>query len=205
MSAIRNIVFDIGNVFVRWDPLAIVEAAFGISGDDALARRQAIFADNDIWRALNRGEYTQDGARDAYVEAGLFTQDEAHGFFAAVYDSFHLLEDTPPLLERLVAADYRTFALTDNVIEVVAHLSQTHDWWAHFEGVTNSAEVGVLKPDPAMYAHVLETNGLAPHETVFFDDMPRNVDGAKAAGMHACLFTDAAQAERDLATLGVQV
>ena len=205
MSAVRNVVFDIGNVFVRWDPLAIVEAAFGVTGEDALARRAAIFAENDIWRALNRGEYTEAGAREAYVEAGLFGVEEADRFFAAVYDSLHLLEDTPRLLERLVASGYRTFALTDNVIEIVQHLSDSHDWWAHFEGVTNSGEVGVLKPDMAMFRHVLDTNGIAACETVFFDDMPRNVEGARKTGMHAFLFTDAAQAERDLATLGVRV
>ena len=200
---IRSVVFDIGNVLVRWDSLGIVEAAFGLSGDEAKARRHALFGETDIWRALNRGEHTEAGAKAAYVEAGLLTADEAEAMFAALYASLHLIEDTPPLMERLRAAGYRIFALTDNVHEIVAHLSTTHDWWAHFEHVTNSAEIGVLKPDPRIYAHMLETNGLEPEETVFFDDMPGNVAGAQAAGMHAFVFTDAAQAERDLASLGV--
>ena len=197
--------FDIGNVLVRWDSLGIVEAAFGLSGDEATARRHALFVESDIWRALNRGEHSEAGAKAAYVAAGLLTEAEADALFAALYDSLHLLEDTPPLMERLAAAGYRIFALTDNVHEIVAHLSGTHDWWAHFEHVTNSAELGVLKPDPRIYAHMLETNGLLPEETVFFDDMSGNVAGAHAAGMHAFVFTDAAQAERDLASLGVEL
>ena len=200
---IRNVVFDIGNVLVRWDSLAIVEAAFGLSGDEAAARRHALFSQSDIWRALNRGEHTEAGAKAAYVEAGLLTEGEAEAMFAALYDSLHLLEDTPPLMERLAAAGYRLFALTDNVHEIVAHLSDTHEWWTHFEHVTNSAEIGVLKPDPRIYAHLLGANDLIPDETVFFDDMPGNVAGARAAGMHAFVFTDAAQAERDLVSLGV--
>jgi putative hydrolase of the HAD superfamily len=200
---IRNIVFDIGNVLVRWDSLGIVEAAFGISGEESRTRRHALFVESDIWRALNRGEHTEAGAKAAYVEAGLLSEAEAEAMFAALYDSLHLLEDTPPLMERLAAAGYRLFALTDNVHEIVAHLSSTHAWWAHFEHVTNSAEIGVLKPDPRIYAHLLDTNGLNPEETVFFDDMPGNVAGAHAAGIHAFVFTDAAQAERDLATIGV--
>lgn len=55
MTTIRNIVFDIGNVFVRWHPPAIVEAAFGLSGEHADARRRALFGDTDIWRALIAG------------------------------------------------------------------------------------------------------------------------------------------------------
>jgi len=202
-TPIRNVVFDIGNVLVRWDSLGIVEAAFGLAGDEAVARRHALFGESDIWRALNRGEHTEAGAKAAYVEAGLMTADEAEAMFAALYASLHLLEDTPPLMERLKTAGYRIFALTDNVREIVAHLEGTHDWWAHFEHVTNSAEIGVLKPDPAIYRHMLDTNALVPEETVFFDDMPGNVAGAHAAGMHAFVFTEAAQAERDLQSLGV--
>lgn len=205
MTTIRNIVFDIGNVFVRWHPPAIVEAAFGLSGEHADARRRALFGDTDIWRALNRGEYTEGEAKQAYVDAGLMSAEEAERFFAEIYASLHLLEDTPPLMERLGKAGYRLFALTDNVREIVAHLADTHEWWDNFEAVTNSAEVGVLKPDQRMFRHVLDSNGLIAAETVFFDDMPRNVAGAQEAGMHAFLFTNAAQAERDLATLGVAV
>ena len=205
MATIRNIVFDIGNVFVRWDPPAIIEAAFGLSGEAARARRRALFVESDIWRALNRGEYTEAEAKQAYVDAGLLNADEAEQLFAAIYASFHLLPDTPPLMDRLADAGYRIFALTDNVREIVAHLAATHDWWARFEAVTNSAEVGVLKPDPRIFRHVLEGNALVPEETVFFDDMPGNVAGARDMGMHAFLFTDAAQAERDLQTLGVIV
>jgi putative hydrolase of the HAD superfamily len=205
VGPIRNVVFDIGNVLVRWDALGIVEAAFGLTGEEAKARRHALFGETDIWRALNRGEHTEAGAKAAYGAAGLMTPDEAEAMFAALYASLHLLEDTPPLMARLAAAGYRLFALTDNVHEIVAHLSSTHEWWAHFEHVTNSAEVGCLKPDPRIYAHLLDTNALVPAETVFFDDMPGNVAGAHAAGMHAFVFTDAAQAEADLRSLGVNI
>lgn len=203
--AIKNIVFDIGNVLVRWDSRGIVEAAFRLSGEEAAARHRALFVEADIWRALNRGEHTEAGAKRAFVEAGHLTEAEAEALWAALYASLHLIEDTPPLMERLARAGYRLFALTDNVHEIVAHLSATHDWWAMFEGVTNSAELGCLKPDPRMYAHLIETNGLVAAETVFLDDMPGNVAGAHAAGMHAFVFTDAAQAERDLRSLGVAI
>lgn len=200
---IRNVVFDIGNVLVRWDPLAIVEAAFGVAGEEAQARRHALFVEADIWRALNRGEFTEAEAMRAFVDAGHLTHDEAERLFGQVYESLHLLADTPPLLERLAAAGYRLFALTDNVHEIVAHLQAEHAWWGLFEGATVSAAVGCLKPDPRIYRRLIDDHELVAEETVFFDDMPRNVEGAREAGMHAFLFADAAQAERDLRTLGV--
>ena len=201
---IRNVVFDIGNVLVRWDPVGIVEMAFSLAGEEAVARREALFGDIDIWRALNRGELTIVEAKRAYVADGHLSEEEAERLFDAIRASLTLLEDTPPLMERLAAAGYRLFALTDNVREIVADLSERHDWWALFEGATVSAEVGCLKPDPRIYRHLLESHGLAPDETVFLDDLPRNVEGARAAGMHAFVFTDAKQAERDLRSLGVE-
>ena len=200
---IRNVVFDIGNVLVRWHPVGIVGAAFGLSGDAAEARRDQLFVSTDIWRALNRGELTQAEAMAAYVSQGHLTATEADALFAAIYASLEPLAETPPLMQRLSGAGYRLFALTDNVREIVSHLSALHDWWAMFEAVTNSAEVGVLKPDPGIYRHLLETNRLAPDETVFLDDVPGNVAGAQAMGMHGIVFADAAQAERDLRSLGV--
>jgi putative hydrolase of the HAD superfamily len=205
VGPIKNIVFDIGNVLIRWDPKGIVKAAFALDDDAVDARWQALFVEPDIWRALNRGEHTEDGAKRAFVEADHCTAAEADSLFEALYASLHLIEDTPPLMERLKAAGYRLFALTDNVREIVAHLSDTHAWWTLFEGVSNSAEIGCLKPDPRIYQHLLETNGLVAEETVFLDDIPGNVEGARAMDMHAFVFTDAAQAERDLRSIGVAI
>ena len=60
-----------------------------------------------------------------------------------------------------------------------------------FEDVTDdlvySHEVGLVKPDPAVYALTGARLGVEPHEVVFLDDAPVNVEGARAAGWHAVL------------------
>ncbi len=58
-----------------------------------------------------------------------------------------------------------------------------------FDGLTISAEVGIAKPQAGIYEYALKQLGIPrPAETVFFDDLPENVQGAQAAGMHAMLF-----------------
>ena len=104
---IRNVVFDIGNVLVRWDSLGIVEAAFGLSGEEARARRHALFGETDIWRALNRGEYTEAGAKAAYIEAGLLGDTEAEALFAALYDSLQVLDQAVRLGLLVTGVTYR--------------------------------------------------------------------------------------------------
>ena len=50
---IRNVVFDVGNVIVRWEPEAIVELAFGKDLPPGITSKD-LFG-GDIFRALNRG------------------------------------------------------------------------------------------------------------------------------------------------------
>ena len=78
------------------------------------------------------------------------------------------------------------------------------NWWAEtfpiararfdllgwFDGIVISGELGAAKPDPRIFAHLLETYGLRADATVFIDDLPANVAAAAAAGMHPILFTD---------------
>ncbi len=58
-----------------------------------------------------------------------------------------------------------------------------------FDALVISAEAGVMKPDPGIYRLALEKLGAAPQEAVFVDDMPANVEGARAVGMQAFTFT----------------
>ena len=201
---IRNIVFDVGNVLVRWDPLGIVQAAYGLEGEAAESKREAIFGTSDHFRALNRGEMTVEETKAAYVAEGVLDEKEAHALFAALFESLTPVPGTEELMVRLKNAGFGIYALTDNVHEIVAYLKETRSFWPHFQGAAVSADIGCLKPDPRIYLHLLETHGLEPEATVFFDDLPGNVAGAKEHGMHAFVFTTAEQMEADLATLGVE-
>jgi len=58
----------------------------------------------------------------------------------------------------------------------------------HFDHQFHSFELGVAKPDPAFFTHILESLGVAAGETVFVDDVLANVRGARAAGLHAVHF-----------------
>lgn len=61
-----------------------------------------------------------------------------------------------------------------------------------------SHEAGCMKPDARAYAVVCDGLGVTPAETVFLDDTPACVEGARAVGMRAVLFEDTAQAIADV-------
>ena len=199
---IRNVIFDIGNVLVPWDPHGIVRTAFG---DERVGQPgfRSPLAGNQLWIAVNRGEHTLAEAKNIYVEEQGFAPADIDALYTALMDSMTLMDETDALLRELADAGYRLFAITDNVNEVVALLRERHGFWRYFEAAAVSSELGVLKPDPQMYRHVIESGSLEPGECLFFDDVPANVAGAEAVGMHARLFTDAMQARAELAELGI--
>ncbi len=196
-----NVVFDVGNVLVRWSPVEIMRRALTES-DDAQVWAKRFFG-HPLWRDLNRGLFSEREAQAHYVRELSMEPSLVEAVFHHVKATQDLVDGTSALLPRLQAAGYPMYALTDNVHEIVAHLRGRYDFWQYFRGVVVSAEVGFLKPEPAIFRHLLDAHALQPEHTVFIDDMPANVSGAREQGMHAIRFESAEQVERDLVALGL--
>lgn len=91
----------------------------------------------------------------------------------------------------LKADGYKVGLLTNNVREGSAAWRAKLPVDELFEVVIDSCEVGMRKPNPAIYALALEQLGVTdPATAVFLDDAPGNVEGARRAGLHAILFED---------------
>ena len=202
--AIRNVVFDVGNVLVPWDPAGIEATGLGKARVEADGFVPPLRG-NPVWLAVNRGELSLDEAKAVYVAEQGFTPQEIDALWEALFAAFPLITDTRVMMDELKAAGYRLFAITDNVHEIVAQLKRDYDFFDLFEVAAVSAELGFLKPDPRIYRWLLETGGIEAGESVFLDDVERNVEGAKAVGMGACVFTTAAKAREDLRALGVSI
>lgn len=70
-----------------------------------------------------------------------------------------------------------------------------------FDVAVFSYEVGVAKPDPRIYAHLLERLETAPENAVFVDDFVLNVKAARDLGMHSIHFTGRGQVIQELEEL----
>jgi putative hydrolase of the HAD superfamily len=68
------------------------------------------------------------------------------------------------------------------------------NWLDEFEVKIWSCELGIIKPDPAIYRACLNALGCSAARTLFFDDRPDNVEAARQLGMEAHLFESAEQA-----------
>ena len=97
---------------------------------------------------------------------------------------------------------YKLALVTNNVKEGAAAWRSLVPVDELFDVVIDRSEVGMRKPNPAIFHHALaELGGVAPDEAVFLDDTPGNVEGAKRAGLHAILVEHPEQAIEDLTAL----
>lgn len=201
---IRNVVFDFGNVFVRWSPGEVIKRCFGLpAGTPGNRDRAVALFRTPVWLALNRGQLTVPEAQHIYrTEHGL-TEDESQALFFHVMDHEVPIDGTADIARRLKQAGFRIFGLTDNVREIVAHLRESYGFYGLLEGVVVSADIGVLKPDRRIYEHLLSSFSLQPGETLFLDDIPANVEGARQARMEGLVFASAPDCERGLHSLGL--
>ncbi len=74
-----------------------------------------------------------------------------------------------------------------------------------FDEVLISAEHKMIKPDPAIYAKILEMLAVKPSEAIFIDDRKKNVDAANQSGIRGILFTSHAELLKELNKLGITV
>ncbi|NMG38906.1 HAD-IA family hydrolase [Chelativorans sp. ZYF759] len=201
MSNIRHIVFDIGKVLIHYDPELPYRR---LIGDET---RRKWFLDTVCTGDWN---IEQDRGRSwADAEALLI---ERHPEEAELIRAFranwhemvpHAYEDSVAILERLIDDGHDVTMLTNFAADTFAEARTRFPFLNRPRGVTVSGEVRLLKPDRAIYELHAESFGLEPAATLFIDDSPKNVDGAKAAGWQAVHFTGAERLATDLRELGL--
>ena len=101
---------------------------------------------------------------------------------------------------ELRAAGYRTAILSNMPPDKLAFMRESgrFDWIGEFEVALFSCDVALIKPEPSFYLLCLERLGAAPAECLFLDDVPANVEAARALGIHAFVFRSAAEAAAEL-------
>ncbi len=86
---------------------------------------------------------------------------------------------------------------------VLANMKREFSWLSRFDVLVWSYQLGMAKPDPAIYRHLLKELGTRPEETLFIDDRQVNIDAANAMGIKGVLFTDIDRLRADLVAQGL--
>ncbi|MBI3706862.1 MAG: HAD family phosphatase [Proteobacteria bacterium] len=198
----RNIVFDLGGVLIDWNPRHHYRRLF--DGDEPAMETFLSTVCTQAWNEK------QDAGRSiAAAEAELIARhpDKAD-LIRAYYGGFDrmmrgAIEDSVAILEELHRRGTPLYALTNWSAETFPRARRRFDFLARFRGIVVSGELGVMKPDPRIFAHLLATHGLDAADCVFIDDSPRNVAAALDVGFRALHFKSPQALRADLAALGL--
>jgi epoxide hydrolase-like predicted phosphatase len=199
---IRLIISDFGGVICTFDYRIFCERLARRTGRSAEGIFSAVYG-SDLQAAFERGSLT--GLEYHRTVMNLFGADVPYEEFFPMYgDIFTEVPATGALLRRL-RPRYPLYLLSDTNEIHLGYVKQTVEVLRLFDELVVSYEVGVLKPDPAIYREALRRSGLPAEACVFFDDRQDNVEGARRVGMHAFRFTSAEQCAADLETLGIEI
>ncbi len=194
---LKALLLDLGNVLVFHDNELLFQRmseAYRITREQMRARLDA-----SVWERVNRGQLPGDALR-CELNARLGRQVGEEEFFQLWNCHFTVHQQMVEKVEAL-EGQYRRVLLSNTHDLHVRYLRPLLPVLERLDGLVLSYEVGLVKPEPAIYARALAAAGVAAHEAVFFDDVAAYVEGAKAQGIEARVFTTAARFESDLAEL----
>ena len=202
---IRNIVFDMGQVLIRWRPEEILEH-FDLTGEEKTMLLQELFWSPE-WIQQDRGILTE-GEMIERVSARL--PESIHAAVEEVIKAWHVWHLTPmpgmaELVRRLKAQGYGIYLLSNASTALRGYFPRIPGSEC-FDGLMVSAEEKLLKPQHEIYERLYERFGLVPEQCVFIDDSPANIEGAMLTGMQGIVFRgDTERLRRELRALGIMV
>lgn len=198
---IKNIIFDIGNVIVNWEPVTVVKNCFPERDDYALLSAQ-LFS-SQPWIELNEGKITQEALLALYERDLNIDRKVLSKLMKSLEESLVLVDKMEILLLDLSTQGYNLFALTNNTIQLMRFLKERYSFWHLFKEIVVSAEIGICKPNPAIFQYIIEKHKLSPNETIFIDDHIPNTKIAEDLGMKSVTFIDYRQCVTELSLLGI--
>lgn len=209
---IRNVVLDIGGVLVDYHTLDYYTRK-GYTEEQALSLK-AVTMDSGYWEHIDTDLMPYDWILERMkaldtalapdIEKSLRFQD---GIVTHRAESKDWIEEIRRRGYRvLVLSNFSRPALRDCpqamdfLGENLGGTGKIGDYGVIAEGIL-SCDVHTVKPYPPIYAYLLTRCGLIPEETVFVDDLEKNLDGAKQYGIHTILFHSREQVLDELSCL----
>ena len=195
------VVFDLGGVLIDWNPRYLYRK---LIGDEAAMEHFLANVCTQDWNER------QDAGRSFAEAAALLKAehaDKAHliDAFGARFDEMMAgpIAGTVDILGELKARGTPLYGLTNWSAETYPAALDRFAFLRWFRGILVSGEVELIKPDPRIFALLIERFGVEPQRAVYIDDVEANVAAARPFGIHGIHFTTPAVLREELVGLGL--
>ncbi len=200
----KNFVFDLGGVVVDYSPKEyLVDMFFHEKTEKKIY--DAVFGSKE-WERMDKGELTFAEAAEIFMQRGRDKDIEME--MQAVVDSWLEMLTTRKAtvnLMRLFKKNGFNLYYLSNISREALHEVSKRSFWPMFDGGIASCDVGINKPDPAIYQMLIDKYSLVPQETIFTDDRRENALSSFHVGITGIQFKNVKSLCKMLITYGVDL
>lgn len=186
LKKIENVVFDMGGVLLKWEPL-LYARRFAENDEDAELLSRVVFGSQEwAWADAGAvsGETVAWTAKAQLPERLHATVDD---LVFRWFEKRDVIEGMDELIHDLKAAGYGIYVLS-NAADSFEQYKHTLPGYECFDGIVVSWAEHVVKPDAAIYQRLIDRYQLDAATCVFVDDVEKNVEGARRVGMQGWHF-----------------
>ena len=170
---LKNIIFDITGVILKFNRDDLLSHFY--KGKDYALLKEKLFFE---WERLDEDtitleEYYRNVLNSLPMHLHSVAISVLNNWEYYMYFNHEIIE----LIHELKQKGYKLFILS-NMTRHFIERDYRFPFFREFDDIIYSAHLGLLKPDPAIYKHVLVTHNLTPNECLFIDDIKENLAGA---------------------------
>lgn len=198
---IKNIVFDVGNVLVEWDPKKALRE-LGIDGEDMEAVLDATVR-SDVWNESDRSTLSDEELLSRMIGNAPGYEEQIRQLWEHVQLAIWQFDYSRAWIGRLKENGYRVYILSNYSKYAYEKTIEALSFLEDVDGALFSYEVHQIKPEPEIYLSLLQKFHLNAEECVFLDDRKENVEAAKQQGICGIQFHTYEQAVAELQKYGV--
>lgn len=200
----KTVVFDVGGVVVRWQPLELMRTHLPqVDAEEAFVNVFERWAIGSDWREFDLGRIEPEALAERIARRTGYARDAIAALIAAVPAHLQPMAESVALIERVRVAGHRLALLSNMPAPYAAHLEAAHACFGWFEHRAWSGRLGLAKPERGIFQHLQAALSIGnASELLFIDDHLGNVDAARTLGWNALHFRGSAQLEGEMRALG---
>jgi len=202
---IKNIVFDIGQVLLTFNPEQYLRDRFNLSTGQIKDIARETFR-SSVWLDLDRGKISKNEAAEIFAKR---LPEYSQVLIEGVLNWEEILNPIGPNIELLKEFKdhdaYEVYALSNFNDESYQVAKSEFPFLNLFKGEIISGQVGYIKPEPEIYQLLLDRFELEPAETLFIDDSKENIEAAKEFGLRTIHYKNPEQLQREIKHLNLLI
>ncbi|PPR56595.1 MAG: Alpha-D-glucose 1-phosphate phosphatase YihX [Alphaproteobacteria bacterium MarineAlpha4_Bin2] len=198
---INAFIFDLGKVIVDWNPRYLLQE---IAPDkDRLEYLVEVVLDLEWFSKVDSGYPLSKAIEERsqiYPGYAMEMQTYVDRWPETISGLF---DKTLKIVHKLHSAGFPLYVLSNWADETWARVEGDFKFLDYFDDIIISGQVGMAKPDKAIFELARNRFGVSPDKTLFIDDTPKNVEAARAVGFQAVVFVSPDDLCRKLVALNV--